>query len=373
MFPNAFGFLQEVGKALMLPVAVLPVAGLLLGIGAARFTFLPPLVSRLMEQSGGVIFTSLPLISAALTSFLTGITEPIEFAFLFVAPVLYFFHALLVASGQFLMATLGAHMGFTFSQGGIDFVVFNVLNPNSQKWWLVLVLGPLYAGIYYGVFRGAIRLLDLKTPGREDKDAAVVAAVAKEGFNKAKELVLAFGGRGNLANLDACVTRLRVAVVNPAKVDEARLMSLGASGVVRMGNGVQAVFGPLSENLKTDMEEYLQSAGAEADGPPSGLAVAPAPKAAPPLVATPATVVVERWASEAAPALLKSLGGAANLVTLDAVALTRLRVEFADEKKFDEPGARQTGVMAVMRAAPGVLHLIVGERADQLASALKAL
>ena len=350
-----------------------PTAGILAGAFLFKMFGLPAAAIAIWQSAkpenkvavGGM------MVSAALTSFLTGITEPIEFAFLFVAPVLYLFHAVLVATAQFAMATLGAHLGFTFSQGGIDFVVFNVLNPNSQKWWLVLVLGPLYAGIYYGVFRGAIRLLDLKTPGREDKDAAPVLAAVVEGFNKAKELVLAFGGRSNLANLDACVTRLRVAVNDPAKVDESRLMSLGAAGVVRVGSGVQAVFGPLSENLKTEMEEYLQSAGPEADGPPTVLAAAPASKAAPPSV--PATVVVERWAREAAPALLASLGGAANVVKLDAVALTRLRVEFADEKKFDEPAARQTGVMAVMRAAPGVLHLIVGERADQLASALKAL
>jgi PTS system glucose-specific IIC component len=198
-----------------------------------------------------------------------------------------------------------------------------------------------------------------------------VAAVVTQGFNKAKELVLAFGGRKNLTSLDACITRLRISVNDPAKVDEARLVSLGAAGVVRVGNGVQAIFGPLSENLKTSMEEYLQSAGPEADGSPAIPAAAPVIKAAPP--SAPATVVVERWAKEAAPELLKSLGGPSNLLKIDAVALTRLRVECADEKKFDEAAAKQTGVMAVMRAAPGVLHLIVGERADQLASAVRAL
>ncbi len=111
------------------------------------------------------------MVSAALTSLLTGITEPIEFSFLFVAPVLYFLHALLAASTQFVANTLGMHMGFTFSQGGIDFVVFNALGRFAQKWWLVLILGPLYAAIYYGVFRAAISWLDLKTPGREEVEA----------------------------------------------------------------------------------------------------------------------------------------------------------------------------------------------------------
>src|SRR5207302_764885 len=176
------------------------------------------------------------MISAALTSFLTGITEPIEFAFLFVAPVLYVVHALLAASTQFVANTLGMHMGFTFSQGGIDFLVFNVFGKFAQQWWLVLVLGPVYAVIYYVVFR------------------------------------LAFGGAGNIASLDACITRLRVAVRDPALIDERALTALGASGVMRVGKGVQAVFGPLSEHLKTNMEDYLRASGAAAGAVP-----APAP------------------------------------------------------------------------------------------------
>src|SRR5690349_2138769 len=199
------------------------------------------------------------LISAALTSFLTGITEPIEFAFLFVAPVLYFFHALLAATSQFIMNTLGAHMGFTFSQGFIDFVVFNVFGTNSQKWWLVLILGPVYAVIYYVVFRTAIRAFDLKTPGRELEDTTAAAGTASGEGGRARDLVLAFGGRGNITSLDACITRLRIAVKDPARVDQARLKVMGAAGVMMVGSGVQAIFGPLSENLKTDMQEYLRS------------------------------------------------------------------------------------------------------------------
>ncbi len=316
------------------------------------------------------------MISAALTSFLTGITEPIEFAFLFVAPVLYVIHALLVGSAQFLMSSLDAHMGFTFSQGGIDFVLFNVLNPFSQKWWLVLVLGPIYAGIYYVTFRTAIQWLRLKTPGREENAAAAVAgaAASDDRFGKARELVLAFGGRGNLAALDACITRLRISVKDPARVDEPRLKALGASGVMTVGNGVQAIFGPLSENLKTDMQEYLKVAGREADAavvaaaPPPTSAPAPTPAAPEPMPLRPG---VEAWATEAAGTLLSALGGRANLRKLEPVALTRLRVELSNQASFDETAAKRAGVLAVMQAAPGVLHLIVGERADQIALAMK--
>ncbi len=280
-----------------------------------------------------------------------------------VAPALYLVHAVLAGTAQFLMATLGAHMGFTFSQGGIDFVLFNVLNPASQKWWLVLILGPVYAGIYYATFRGMISWLNLKTPGRE---AAVKGEEVPKGAvsDRAQRLVAAFGGGGNLASLDACITRLRIAVVDPARVDKPALEALGASAVFMVGQNVQAIFGPLSENLKTEMELYLKSG--------AGLAAA-APVAAPTkLPSQPPRPVrqPESWAVEAAPALLASLGGKPNLGTVEVVALTRLRVELKEPGQFDEAAARQAGVLGVMTIRPGVLHLIVGEKADQLALAL---
>lgn len=299
------------------------------------------------------------MLSAALTSFLTGITEPIEFAFLFVAPVLYLIHALLVASAQFLMATLGAHMGFTFSQGGIDFVLYNVLNPYSQKWWLVLILGPVYAGIYYVTFSTAIRVLNLKTPGREDEVVAITPTASSGTSNKAHELVAAFGGRANLSALDACITRLRVTVADPAKVNQERLKQLGASGVLVMGNAVQAVFGPLSENLKTDMEAYLKAEALPHEP------VAAASRAV--------NEALEPWVAEVAPPLLRALGGASNVRAIEPVARTRLRVTLVDPDRFDAAAAQQAGVLAVMRIAPDVLHLIVGERANALARVLKAL
>ncbi len=139
------------------------------------------------------------MISAALTSFLTGITEPIEFAFLFVAPVLYFIHACLAASAQFVANTLGMRMGFTFSQGGIDFLMFNLIGNKATHAWYVFILGPIYAVIYYGVFRFVITRFNLKTPGRED-DTVEAATVSTAGTGgRSRELVLAFGGRANIA------------------------------------------------------------------------------------------------------------------------------------------------------------------------------
>jgi PTS system glucose-specific IIC component len=305
------------------------------------------------------------MISAALTSFLTGITEPIEFAFLFVAPVLYLLHACLAASTQFVANTLGMHMGFTFSQGGIDFLMFNALGKFSQRWWLVLVLGPIYAAIYYTVFRVAIERLDLKTPGRDVATAESAASAVREG-SRARELVLGFGGRANIAGLDACITRLRVVVRDPSLVRAPALRALGATGVMVVGNGIQAVFGPLSENLKTDMDEYLRTTGSDDEpAPPAGAMPATAAAAVP-------SGAVDTWVREAAGPLLAALGGRGNLRRVEAVALTRLRVELADGERFDAAAAHIAGVAGVMQVAPGVLHLIVGDKAAQFALAMSA-
>jgi PTS system glucose-specific IIC component len=310
------------------------------------------------------------MVSAALTSFLTGITEPIEFAFLFVAPVLYFIHACLAASAQFVANSLDMHMGFTFSQGGIDFLMFNVLGAKAHNALYVLVLGPIYGLVYYSVFRFVIIRFNLRTPGREDSvQADPVAGTANSTRQaKAADLVRAFGGAANITSLDACITRLRVAVKAPEKVDKAALKNLGAVGVMAIGNGFQAIFGPLSENLKGDMEVYLKSGAAPADAPVAALAATMSAD-----VATTRTgVAIEAWVLEAAGPMLASLGGRDNLRTLEAVAITRLRVELVDASRFDAAAAAIAGVVAVMDVRPGVHHLIVGDKAGQFATAMNA-
>ncbi len=194
------------------------------------------------------------MLSAALTSFLTGITEPIEFSFMFVAPVLYFIHALLAGSAYMVTNMLGMVHGTSFSHGLIDFIV---LSAHSHKLLLFPIVGLCYAAAYYIIFRVAIRVMDLKTPGREDEDE--VAEALEEIDDMAKELVTAFGGKDNIDSLDACITRLRVGVKNPEAVDKDRLKELGAAGVVTAGNGIQAIFGTKSDNLKTDMDAYMRN------------------------------------------------------------------------------------------------------------------
>lgn len=193
------------------------------------------------------------MISAALTSFLTGITEPIEFSFLFVAPILYVIHAILAGLAFPLCILLGMRDGTSFSHGLIDFIV---LSGNSSKIWLFPIVGIAYGLVYYVIFRVLIAKLDLKTPGREEPSATQMRRGSDE---ISAALVAAFGGKGNITNLDACITRLRVSVADVSRVDQAGLKRLGAAGVVIAGSGVQAIFGTKSDNLKTDMDEYIRT------------------------------------------------------------------------------------------------------------------
>ncbi|BDY94132.1 hypothetical protein MUTS15_27890 [Escherichia coli] len=193
------------------------------------------------------------MISAALTSFLTGITEPIEFSFMFVAPILYIIHAILAGLAFPICILLGMRDGTSFSHGLIDFIV---LSGNSSKLWLFPIVGIGYAIVYYTIFRVLIKALDLKTPGREDATEDAKATGTSE---MAPALVAAFGGKENITNLDACITRLRVSVADVSKVDQAGLKKLGAAGVVVAGSGVQAIFGTKSDNLKTEMDEYIRN------------------------------------------------------------------------------------------------------------------
>jgi PTS system glucose-specific IIC component len=314
------------------------------------------------------------MVSAALTSFLTGITEPLEFSFLFVAPLLYAIHAVMAGICDFMFVFLGGRMGFTFSQGFIDFILFNQLgNWNGQPgvWKLIVGGGIVVAAVYYFVFRFAILTFNLKTPGREDDDLAgdVAPVQVGSGTELARELVRAFGGRHNIAVLDACITRLRITVNDKSQVSKARLKALGASGVLEVGDSVQAIFGPRSENLKTDMMDYLKGAGPEADEPyradPAETAAAEAEAAAMPKVQR------DPQATQKMQAAIAALGGPGNIREVDEVALTRVRLQVEDDTAIDAMALRQTGIEDVMFLPNNVLHLLVGLNADQYADEMK--
>lgn len=277
------------------------------------------------------------MISAAFTSFLTGITEPIEFSFLFVAPLLYVLHAVFCAIGYCLCILLGIKHGTTFSHGLFDFIF---LFPQSTRALWFFVIGPVWAAIYYGVFYFAITKFNLKTPGREDEGEQTQSVAG--GTGQAADLVAAFGGRENIRVLDACVTRLRVVVADKTKVDAGRLKALGATAVLTVADGVQAIFGTRSENIKTEMEQYLKGSGGG-----SGLK-----------------------AGQIGSSLLSALGGRDNVVSAKAVALTRVRVELRDGARFQPVGLEQQGVMGVQKIGSNVFHLIVGENAEAVARSL---
>lgn len=202
------------------------------------------------------------LFSAALTSFLTGITEPLEFAFLFVAPVLFAIHCVLAGLSFMIMQLLNVKVGMTFSGGLIDFMLFGVI-PNRTRWWLVIVVGLCFAVVYYFLFRFFIRKFDLKTPGREDDD--IFDDIDNEhttaNDDLAAEILIALGGAGNISKLDACITRLRVTVNDSSKVDKERLKELGAAGVMQVGENIQAIFGGKSDILKTQIKEIMSGMG----------------------------------------------------------------------------------------------------------------
>ncbi len=192
--------------------------------------------------------------SAALTSFLTGITEPIEFTFLFVAPILYGIHCIFAGLSFMLMHILNVKIGMTFSGGVIDYLLFGVLQGRTS-WWLVIAVGLAFAPIYYFGFRFAIRKFNLKTPGREEEDT--VSTSNATGTELAYEILVALGGKENIDKLDACITRLRVTVKDIKNVNKNRLKELGASGVLEVGNNLQAIFGPKSDNLKSQIKDII--------------------------------------------------------------------------------------------------------------------
>ena len=214
------------------------------------------------------------LLSAALTSMLTGITEPLEFTFLFVAPAMYAVHCVLAGLSYMLMHLLNVGVGMTFSGGIIDLTLFGILQGNQKTHWLwIPAVGLVYAVVYYFVFYWMITKLDLRTPGREPDDAAPKlytrndlnrekasrAAGGKSQDTISALILTGLGGLENLSDLDCCATRLRVTVQDPNKVSDSMLKASGASGVLRKGNGVQVIYGPQVSVIKSALDEFLES------------------------------------------------------------------------------------------------------------------
>lgn len=227
------------------------------------------------------------LLSAALTSMLTGITEPLEFTFLFVAPLLYAVHCVFAGLAYMLMHVFGVGVGMTFSGGLIDLFLFGILQGNAKTSWLwIVVVGIGYFVVYYFLFSFLIVKMDLKTPGRDDSEEVKLyrrsdvdarkkgGAGAQDGAVSEEDALSAsicrgLGGKKNISDVDCCATRLRCTVHKSDLVDDALLKSTGASGVVHKGNGVQVIYGPRVTVIKSNLEDYLETAPDEEYAPAS--------------------------------------------------------------------------------------------------------
>lgn len=196
------------------------------------------------------------MLSAALTSFLTGITEPLEFSFLFVAPLLYVIHAFLDGLAFMMADVFNITVGQTFSGGFIDFLLFGVLQGNSKTNFLwVIPIGIIWFIMYYFIFRFLIMKFNFKTPGREDE----VTTEAVEVTDRAQTIIKALGGKENIDVVDCCATRLRVTLNTDKEVDKSMLSATQARGVIQKGNGVQVIYGPHVTTIKNEVEALLEN------------------------------------------------------------------------------------------------------------------
>ncbi|HFK3580980.1 TPA: PTS N-acetyl glucosamine transporter subunit IIABC [Klebsiella pneumoniae] len=286
------------------------------------------------------------LLSVAITAFLTGVTEPLEFLFMFLAPLLYLLHAVLTGISLFIATALGIHAGFSFSAGAIDYVLMYSLPAASKNVWMLLVMGVVFFFVYFLLFSAVIRMFNLKTPGREDKAADVVTEEAnsntEEGLTQlATSYIAAVGGTDNLKAIDACITRLRLTVGDSAKVNDAACKRLGASGVVKLNKQtIQVIVGAKAESIGDEMKKVV-TRGPVAAAAPAGNVATAAPAAKPQAVANAKTV--------------ESL---VSPITGDVVALEQVPDEaFASKAVGDGIAVKPTSNIVVAPAAGTVVKI----------------
>ncbi|WP_085715797.1 N-acetylglucosamine-specific PTS transporter subunit IIBC [Pseudomonas sp. B28(2017)] len=322
---------------------------MLFGLPAACLAMYRNALPERRKIMGGIF------LSMALTSFLTGVTEPIEFAFMFLAPLLFLLHALLTGLSMAVTNLLNIHLGFTFSGGFIDMVLGWGKSTNG---WRVVPVGLVYALIYYLVFDFCIRRFKLKTPGREDTAATEKAAVADS--DRAGAYIKALGGAENLITIGACTTRLRLDMVDRNKASDADLKALGAMAVVRPGKGgsLQVVVGPMADAIADEIRLAMPALGRALISTPAVIVDVP------PAV-TVAKTEAQQW--------LSALGGGDNVLQLDCVAMTRIRLQLADGKAISECDLKALGCQGMSQLEGGIWHLLVGDKAASLSDALEGL
>jgi len=293
-------------------------------------------------------------VSMALTAFLTGVTEPIEFSFMFLAPLLYAIHAALTGAAMVIMDALGVRLGFGFSAGLFDYVIN--FGKATRPLWL-LPVGAVYFALYYGLFSFAIRHFHLRTPGREAETDAT-APIAPAMTSRGEAFVVALGGADNLLTVDACTTRLRLILANGQAADEASLKALGSRGLVRpSANALQVVLGPVADQVAAEIRTAMPTA--------------PRAVAKPVVIAVKSNAAPGVSAIADTPALLLALGGRDNVLKVETCA-SRLRVSVVSGKDIDEGRLKALGVRGMVMPRAGSVHLVIGPSAEQVAAELKA-
>lgn len=290
---------------------------------------------------GGLLF------SMALTSFLTGITEPIEFTFMFVAPVLYAIHAVLTGLSMALMSVFGIHHGFGFSAGLFDYV----LNFNqATRPLMILPFGAIYFAVYYFVFRWYIQRFNALTPGRSEDEIQMGGPLDSE--EEALALAKALGGSSNLLEVDACTTRLRLRIVNQDKVDEATLKALGAAGVLRpTADTIQVVMGLRADEIAGNIRDVLGTLKTRPLDTPDYSANG---------------TVTSQVPLSKLPGLLTVLGGLENIISLEALN-TRLQLKLANTASVNEEALRNAGFRGMADLGDGKFQILANADVSDLA------
>ena len=309
---------------------------MMFGLPAACLAMYHTALPSRRKETGGL------LMSMGLTSFLTGVTEPIEFTFIFLAPALYVVHALLTGTAMVVMYLIGSRLGFSFSAGLFDYLL-NFRYAGHPLY--LLPVGAVYAGLYYGLFRYFILRFDLKTPGRgsDGESASTATAAPVGGHANSQAFIAALGGAGNLISVDACTTRLRLTLERMDDIDEPALKRLGSRGLIRLGKqSLQVVVGPIADQVAGDIRAELalaarveREAAVVADAAPNLAVPDPVPGAA----------------------LAAALGGADNVRKLE-LARGRLLIELHDASALNPDALASLGVRGTARVGGERVHLL---------------
>ena len=310
---------------------------MMFGLPAACLAMYHTALPERRRETGGL------LVPMGLTSFLTGVTEPIEFTFMFLAPLLYLVHALLTGTAMVVMYLIGCRLGFSFSAGLFDYVL-NFKYAGNPLY--LLPVGAVYFALYYGLFRFCIVRFDLKTPGRmaEEASAAGNAADATDTRSTGAAFVAALGGAGNLLRVDACTTRLRLTLAELASIDEPALRRLGARGLLRLGTqNLQVVLGPIADQIAGDIR--------------SALAAMPAATTSAPRMANASNGDPVTRGRHASAALAAALGGSANVREV-RLAQHRLVLQLRDAGLVNQAALDALGVRGVASLDDARIHLL---------------